>query len=246
MLLEPRSPENLGNLQIHCVEGIHFKWGSRRDQGQNDRYMMSGNWWTLMRGLPLKNSFNAALLTLHMVQERQSFRSAAQILLWLMQGRNEVRWRPGQEASLAPSCSNLKPFGSKFTVFEEVQYLWHCWDFSPPTELCPPASLVTTLGWWYILVDRLQLKQLILLRCKMSFIRRSQQTEVSDLLYLSFGVASSHKALFSCDPCKLACCGRQLKESKFLFGFSRKNKLIEACVARGLRQGKALSSKQAQ
>jgi len=33
--------------------------------------MMSGNWWTLMRGLPLKNSFNAALLTLHMVQERQ-------------------------------------------------------------------------------------------------------------------------------------------------------------------------------
>jgi len=102
MLLEPRSPENLGNLQIHCVEGIHFKWGSRRDQGQNDRYMMSGNWWTLMRGLPLKNSFNAALLTLHMVQERQSFRSAAQILLWLMQGRNEVNdvrgkkqvWRP--------------------------------------------------------------------------------------------------------------------------------------------------------
>jgi len=55
-----------------------------------------------MRGLPLKNSFNAALLTLHMVQERQSFRSAAQILLWLMQGRNEVNdvrgkkqvWRP--------------------------------------------------------------------------------------------------------------------------------------------------------
>ena len=36
----------------------------------------------------------------------------------------------GQEASLAPSCSNLSSFGSKCTVLKK--YLWHCWDFSAP------------------------------------------------------------------------------------------------------------------
>ena len=36
------------------------------------------------------------------------------------QGRNEVRWRPGQEASLAPPCSNLRSFGTKCTVLKEV------------------------------------------------------------------------------------------------------------------------------
>ena len=28
-------------------------------------------------------------------------------------GRNEVRWHPGQEASLAPPRSNLRSFGSE-------------------------------------------------------------------------------------------------------------------------------------
>jgi len=36
---------------------------------------------------------------------------------------NEVRWRPGQDASLAPPCSNLRSFGSKCTA---LKYLWHC------------------------------------------------------------------------------------------------------------------------
>ena len=36
------------------------------------------------------------------------------------QGRNELRWRPGQEASLAPLCSNLRAFGSKCTVLKKV------------------------------------------------------------------------------------------------------------------------------
>jgi len=34
--------------------------------------------------------------------------------------RNEVRWHPGQEASLAPPCSKLRYFGSKCTVLKEV------------------------------------------------------------------------------------------------------------------------------
>ena len=38
----------------------------------------------------------------------------------LAQGRNEVRWCPGQEASLAPPCSKLWPFGSKYTALKKV------------------------------------------------------------------------------------------------------------------------------
>jgi len=36
------------------------------------------------------------------------------------QERNEVRWRPEQEASLAPPCSNLRSFGSKYTLLNKV------------------------------------------------------------------------------------------------------------------------------
>jgi len=38
----------------------------------------------------------------------------------LRPGRNEARWRPGQEASLAPPYSNLRSFGSKRTVLKKV------------------------------------------------------------------------------------------------------------------------------
>ena len=36
------------------------------------------------------------------------------------QGRNKVRWRPGQEASLPPPCSKLRSFGSKYSVLKKV------------------------------------------------------------------------------------------------------------------------------
>jgi len=36
------------------------------------------------------------------------------------QGRNEVRWRPGHEASLAHPYSNLRSFGSKCTVLKKI------------------------------------------------------------------------------------------------------------------------------
>jgi len=41
-------------------------------------------------------------------------------LLPQQQGRNEIRWRPGQEASLAPPCSNLRSLGSKCTALKNV------------------------------------------------------------------------------------------------------------------------------
>jgi len=37
------------------------------------------------------------------------------------QGRNEVKWCPGQDASLAPPYSNLRSFGSKCIVLKNVR-----------------------------------------------------------------------------------------------------------------------------
>ena len=58
-------------------------------------------------------------------------------------GRTEARWRPGKETSLAPPFSNLRSFGSKYTVLKKK--LQHFWNFSaPPSEsaprvFCPPC-----------------------------------------------------------------------------------------------------------
>jgi len=78
------------------------------------------------------------------------------------QGRNEVRWRPGQEASLAPACSNLRSFGSECTVLKKVlvTLLWlycslrsdsapraairHPRNFSPLAPLVTPLIVVTS------------------------------------------------------------------------------------------------------
>ena len=79
------------------------------------------------------------------------------------QGRNEVRWQPGQESSLAPPCSNLRSFGSKFAVLKKViatllgLFGAPCSQSELPAvtrrphsdsaswELCPLAPLVTPL-----------------------------------------------------------------------------------------------------
>jgi len=42
------------------------------------------------------------------------------LLLCCEQGRNEVRWRPEQEASVATPCSTLWSFGNKCTVLKKV------------------------------------------------------------------------------------------------------------------------------
>ena len=42
----------------------------------------------------------------------------------LSAGRSEVRWRPEQEASLVPPCSNLRSFESKCTVLKKVLVTW--------------------------------------------------------------------------------------------------------------------------
>jgi len=82
------------------------------------------------------------------------------------QGRNNIRWRPRQEASLAPPNLNLRSFGSKCTVLKKVglhvsllgligarrshsarpTVIWHAHIDSAPGELCPPCPLVTYQG----------------------------------------------------------------------------------------------------
>ena len=42
------------------------------------------------------------------------------IVTCAVQGRNDVRWRPGQEASLAPPCSKPRSFGSIRSVLKKV------------------------------------------------------------------------------------------------------------------------------
>ena len=54
------------------------------------------------------------------VSRQSRIRPSGQNVWPPLQGRNEVRWRPGQEASLAPQCSNLRSFGSKRTVLKKV------------------------------------------------------------------------------------------------------------------------------
>jgi len=66
-------------------------------------------------------------------------------LLPQQHGRNEVTWRQGQEAGLAPPCSNLRSFGSKCTVLKKVfvtllgLYGTPCSDLARG-ELYPPRT----------------------------------------------------------------------------------------------------------
>ena len=75
-----------------------------------------------------------------------------------VQGRNEARWRLGQETSLAPPCSNLRPFGSKCTVLKKV--LMTLWLFGPPQwfgtrGIVPPCPLSLRLWWCAIKIRKI-------------------------------------------------------------------------------------------
>jgi len=76
-----------------------------------------------------------------------------------LQGRNEVGWRAGQEASLVP---HVRTWGlSEAIVLYWRKYLWHCWDLSVPPAviwgphsnsspgvLCPPYTPCYASGRW--------------------------------------------------------------------------------------------------
>jgi len=62
-----------------------------------------------------------------------------------IQGRNEGRWRPGQETSLAPPSLNLRSFGSKCTVMKKAFTI--LLGLFGPGELCP--LVVTRLDIYF-------------------------------------------------------------------------------------------------
>jgi len=56
----------------------------------------------------------------------------------LTQGRNEVRWRPQQEATMAPPCSNLRSFGNKCAVLKKVLVTLLGLFGGPRSDSAPP------------------------------------------------------------------------------------------------------------
>jgi len=52
-------------------------------------------------------------------QIRATLRLYYHDFLYTSHAGTAVRWRPGQETSLAPPCSNLRSFGSKCTVMKK-------------------------------------------------------------------------------------------------------------------------------
>ena len=62
------------------------------------------------------------------------------------QGCNEVRWRPGHEASLAPPCSTLRSFGSKCTVLKKV-LMTLLGLFGAPRSDSAPGELFPPFLW---------------------------------------------------------------------------------------------------
>ena len=56
----------------------------------------------------------------------------------IIQGRNEIRCRPVQEAILAPPCSNVRSFGSKGYVLKKVFVTLLGLFGTPPSHSAPP------------------------------------------------------------------------------------------------------------
>jgi len=89
----------------------------------------------------------------------------------IVQGRNEVRWRPARKPVWRP---HVRTWGlSEANSLYWRKCMWHCWDFSAPSavirrslqwlgagELLPPCpSLVTPLRLSLTWVYYLHLKQ---------------------------------------------------------------------------------------
>jgi len=104
------------------------------------------------------NSVHTKPLALSLTLDRDSaqafslidrlWRSLDCCCLWIVQSQwaaraahNEVRWRPGQETSLAPPCSNLRSFESKSTVLKKVLVTLLGLFSAPCSHSVPPAVI---------------------------------------------------------------------------------------------------------
>ena len=55
---------------------------------------------------------------------------------------------PGAEANLAPPCSNLRSFGSKYRLLYWRKHLWYCWDFRRPPQWFGAPIVIRRPGKW--------------------------------------------------------------------------------------------------
>jgi len=72
------------------------------------------------------------------VARQSRIRPSGQNVWPSLPGRNEVRWRPRQEASRAPQCSNLRSFGSKYIALKKVVVTILGLFGVPRSALAPP------------------------------------------------------------------------------------------------------------
>jgi len=109
-----------------------------------------------------------------------------------MRGRNEVRWRLGQETSFAPPCSNLRSFGRKCTVLKKC--LWHCCDFFAPAVIRRQensAPLPPSLRLWWCATKIwkfFEIKQIF----------KSERRELSFHEHLQFSNTIRHRSCTDC------------------------------------------------
>jgi len=103
--------------------------------------LVSVDKWMLLNKLSINYSKAVYMLT-RSVKYLWSPAELTSFNVYVNHWRNEVKWRPGQETSLAPSCSNLRSFGSKCIVLKKV-LVTLLGPFgaprsdSAPGELCP-------------------------------------------------------------------------------------------------------------
>jgi len=114
-----------------------FVWS---DDFDNQQHFVLNSLW-LINSLPLMGRYFCKQISSFWLDNRD------------VQERNEVRWRPGKERSLAPPCANLRSFGSKCrpTVLKKVVTTL-LWLFAPCSDSAPaklfPLDLSLRL-WCY-------------------------------------------------------------------------------------------------
>jgi len=74
-----------------------------------------------------------------------------------IQGRNEVRWRPGQDV-WRPHVRNWGLSGANILYWR--RYVWHCWDFSALPEVIRRPEICALLSSHVTLLDTLFCSQI--------------------------------------------------------------------------------------
>jgi len=128
-----RSPLVLDSDKDACcycfsLHSLHQRWSNYGPRATSDPFNQTRQISCIFFQVPRFRLSTASTAACHVnrtvsgppVARQSRIRPSGQNVWPPLQGRNEIRWRPGQEASLAHQCSNLRSFGSKFTALKKV------------------------------------------------------------------------------------------------------------------------------